>query len=81
MRGLTVSLKLHSMNCPILGKRKEKNLYLAFLNKLNKPGSPGTIRKYKMDNMEYSTLEDLLEDLERTYSFDDTDEYEWEDYQ
>lgn len=34
-----------------------------------------------MDNMEYSTLEDLLEDLERTYSFDDKDEYEWEDYE
>ena len=34
-----------------------------------------------MDNIEYNTLEDLLEDLERTYSFDDKDEYEWEDYQ
>ena len=34
-----------------------------------------------MDNMEYNTLEDLLEDLERTYSFEDKDEYEWEDYE
>lgn len=34
-----------------------------------------------MDNPEYSTLEDLLEDLERTYSFDDDDQYEWEDYE
>lgn len=34
-----------------------------------------------MDNIEYNTLEDLLEDLERTYSFDDKDEYEWEDYE
>ena len=34
-----------------------------------------------MDNIEYNTLEDLLEDLERTHSFDDKDEYEWEDYE